>query len=363
MCTRFAGLGAEQREFFGGQMLGIFFRSPDLYTALGQRAWTWWLLNPQQRGVLVAIDGVERFIFGLQLKPGQTPDDIDPAALFGVVARKPFTVELLDRSVWTAGHMLVAERFKVGRLLIAGDAAHLFTPTGGMGYNTSVDDAVNLGWKLAAVTQGWAPPALLESYEAERRPIAERNTAFARSMAESIGRMAIPADLEEDSAQGKTQRRELAARALAHGRAEFNIPGIQLGLRYVSGIVAEEDGPPPVDEPNRYEPSAFPGVRAPHVALADGASIFDRFGRDFTLLVFGDADASGWASAAQTIGLPLTVLRWPDAATLVSARSLYGAELVLIRPDHHVAWRGDSDANAAATLAHATGGSPQIQTA
>lgn len=355
MGTRFAGLGAEQREFFGGQMLGLFFRSPDLYELLGRKAWTWWLLNPQQRGVLVAIDGVDRFILGIQLKPGQTADDVDADTLFRSVARGRFSAEVLDRSVWTAGHMLVAERLQAGRLFIAGDAAHLFTPTGGMGYNTSVDDAVNLGWKLAAVVQGFAPAALLDSYEAERRPIAERNTQFARAMAESIGRMAIPAALEDEGAEGERLRSELGAKALAHGNAEFNIPGVQLGLRYESAVVASEAWPPPPDERNHYAASGYPGVRAPHVALPGGDSIFDRFGRDFTLLVFGGGDVGHWHDAARSHGVPLTLLHWPDAATASAARTLYGADLVLVRPDHHIAWRGDTRADATSVLGQALG--------
>ena len=166
MGVRYAGLAGEQREFFGGQMLSLHFRSPDLYRAIGERAWTWWLFNPVQRGVLLALNGVDEFIFGLQLKPGQKKEDVDVAALFRTVTHAPFAFELLDRSTWSAGFMLVAEKMQSGRLFVAGDAAHLFTPTAGMGYNTSVDDAVNLGWKLAAVAQGWAPPALLASYEA-----------------------------------------------------------------------------------------------------------------------------------------------------------------------------------------------------
>jgi hypothetical protein len=244
----------------------------------------------------------------------------------------------------------VADHFAKGRAFIAGDAAHLFTPTGGMGYNTSVDDAVNLGWKLAAVIHGWADETLLGSYEAERKPIAERNTEFARSRADSVGLIKLPTNLDEDSPAGDAARQALGKALYDHVRSEFNIPGLQLGLRYEgSPIVAVEAGAPHADEPTVYIPSARPGARAPHNWL-DGQSIYDLFGRDYTLLCFTGASPAGiqaWEAAAKGMGVPLTVLRVDSEA----AQTLYAANCVLIRPDHHVAWRGDASANPEPLLA------------
>ena len=161
----------------------------------------------------------------------------------------------------------MADRFSKGRAFIAGDAVHLFTPTGGMGYNTSVDDAVNLGWKLAAVVKGWAGEELLDSYEAERKPIAHRNTTFARAMADSIGSIKVPANIDDEGADAARVRQQLGEALHQHVRNEFNIPGLQLGLRYEgSPIVASEEGAPTPDQPNRYIPSARPGARAAPLA-------------------------------------------------------------------------------------------------
>jgi 2-polyprenyl-6-methoxyphenol hydroxylase-like FAD-dependent oxidoreductase len=348
----YAGASAEERDFFGGQMLSIYFRSSDLYQVMGKpRAWQYWAVNPKQRGLLVSVDGVDTFLMGIQLKKGQTPADIDIAAVSLAVAGAPFEMRIIDTAPWLAGYTLVAERFGSGRVFLAGDAAHLFTPTGGMGYNTSIDDVVNLGWKLAAVLQGWAPPALLESYEQERRPIAERNTAFARRMADSVGKVRIPAQVEDGDAAGAAARRELGADLARHVRTEFNIPGLQLGLSYAgSAIVSREAGAAPPDDPNHYVPSAYPGARAPHLETA-GRSLLDLFGRDFTLAVFDGSPTAAWETAAARLGLPLAVLHHEDNF----ARQLYGATLALIRPDHHVAWRGGSGADADAVLRMASG--------
>jgi 2-polyprenyl-6-methoxyphenol hydroxylase-like FAD-dependent oxidoreductase len=348
---RYSGQSEEVREFFGGQMLSVYFRSTALYPILGkQRAWQYWAINAVQRGLLMAIDGVDQFLFCLQMQPGQTAESVDfKAAMFAAIGRV-FDFELINAGPWQAGFTLVADRFRKGPAFIAGDAAHLFTPTGGMGYNTSVDDAVNLGWKLAAVLKGWASEALLDSYEAERKPIAHRNTAFARAMADSIGSIKVPASVDGDGVDAEQVRRKLGEALAQHVRNEFNIPGLQLGLRYEgSPIVAMDGEPPTADEPNHYIPTARPGARAPHIWL-NGQSIFDLFGRDFTLLCFTpEAAAYGkqCQKTAASIGVPLELL----VCDSPEAHALYGAEQVLIRPDHHVAWRGKTGEDAETLLA------------
>jgi 2-polyprenyl-6-methoxyphenol hydroxylase-like FAD-dependent oxidoreductase len=349
---QYSGQSGEVREFFGGQMLSLYFTSTSLYQVLGkQRAWMYVAVNNVQRGMMVSIDGHSKFMFCLQLKPDQTSESVDyQAAMFAAIGAQ-FDYQLIAKAPWQAGFTLVADRFNQGRAFIAGDAAHLFTPTGGMGYNTSVDDAVNLGWKLAAVVQGWAGEQLLDSYEAERKPIAQRNTRFARAMADSIGLVKVPplVDLETDEAA--PMRQQLGAALAQHVRNEFNIPGLQLGLRYEgSPIVVSDATPPTDDQPNAYIPGARPGARAPHIWL-DGKSMLDLLGRDFTLLCFTPAqqasDMADWQRCATQLRLPLDILYCDN----VDARALYGADRVLIRPDHHVAWRGDASADAAAILA------------
>lgn len=341
MGVKYSGEGTEVRDFMGGQMLSIYFRSSDLYQVLGGRqSWQYWAINPTQRGLLTAIDGGETFLLIIQLAPGQSAADIDCRAVTAEVVGAPHDFDLVAALPWNAGYMLVADRFSKGRLFIAGDAAHLFTPTGGMGYNTSVDDVVNLGWKLALVIGGHAPAALLDSYESERRPIAFRNTAFARRMADSIGRIAIPRLIEDEGAAGDASRAEAGAQLARHAVSEFRIPGLQLGLRYEgSPIVAQEAGDWPPDDPNEYVPSARPGSRAPHLVV-EGKPLFDRFHRDFTLLTTEPVDVEAWQAAAAERGLQLGILTLGQR----EVRDLYAAPSVLVRPDHHVAWRGAVDA-------------------
>jgi 2-polyprenyl-6-methoxyphenol hydroxylase-like FAD-dependent oxidoreductase len=346
----YSGHSKEKREFFGGQMLSLYFTSPSLYKVLNkQQAWMYVAVNAVQRGMMVSIDGESTFMFCLQLKPDQTPESVDyQAAMFAAIGAA-FDYELIAKAPWQAGFTLVADSFKQGRVFIAGDAAHLFTPTGGMGYNTSVDDAVNLGWKLAAVVQGWGGEKLLDSYEAERKPIAQRNTSFARAMADSIGLVKVPPQLDLESTEAAPVRQQLGAALAQHVRNEFNIPGLQLGLRYEgSPIVVGDATASTADQPNTYIPSARPGARAPHIWL-DEKSILDLLGRDFTLLCFGDSEQTGpahdsadWQRAATALGIPLSVLHCSNP----DARALYGAARVLIRPDHHIAWRGDAHADA-----------------
>ncbi len=354
---RYSGQSEEVREFFGGQMLSVFLSSKTLYDVLGnKRAWQYWAVNAVQRGLLIAIDGIDRFLFCLQMQPGQTKESVDyESAMFKAIGAS-FEYELIAVEPWNAGFTLVADAFSKDRAFIAGDAAHLFTPTGGMGYNTSVDDAVNLGWKLAAVVQGWAGESLLDSYEAERKPIGHRNTAFARSMADSIGSIKVPANVDDNTPEAAEIRRGMGTALAQHVRNEFNIPGLQLGLRYEgSPIVAAEPDTQTPDQPNTYVPTARPGSRAPHIWLGD-QSIFDLFGRDFTLLCFtpegkaaAERDADRWSKEAAALGMPLHILYCASA----DARKLYGADRILIRPDHHVAWRGAVSADVTSILAMA----------
>jgi 2-polyprenyl-6-methoxyphenol hydroxylase-like FAD-dependent oxidoreductase len=344
----FEGYTDGDRDFFGGQMLSVYFTSKDLYAVLAKKkAWMYWAVNAQQRGMLVSIDGVDKFLFALQLKAGQTAESVDFQAAAMKAIGAPFDFSLIGVAPWFAGFTLVAEKFAKGRVFISGDAAHLFTPTGGMGYNTSVDDAVNLGWKLAAVIKGWASEKLLQTYELERKPIAERNTAFARLMADNIGNIKPPIDVEAPGPDGEAARQAFGQALNKHVRSEFNIPGLQLGLRYnQSPIVATEDSPIPEDQPNRYIPSAKPGGRAPHLWI-NGESIFDLFGLDFTLICLGQPsdlqspDIEHWRQRFASSNVPLHILFCDNE----EARQLYQATRVLIRPDHHVAWRGDASCN------------------
>jgi 2-polyprenyl-6-methoxyphenol hydroxylase-like FAD-dependent oxidoreductase len=340
----YQGWSGEERDFMGGRMLALYFRSRDFYSLVpARRCWQYWAVNRVRRSFLCSIDGEGLLVYHTQLPRGAEPTEAFAREALALSTGREFPIEPIGTATWTAGFTLVAERYADphARVFIAGDAAHLFTPTGGQGYNTAVDDCANLGWKLAAACEGWGGPRLLATYEAERKPIGHRNTGFARAMADSIGRMAIPENLEDETPQGARSRETLGKQLVDHCNREFDIPGIHFGVFYGESPVVCDDGTPaPGDDPHRYVPHATPGARAPHLWLGDGVSIFDRFGRDFTLLRLGGAasDSRALEAAARRRGMPLDVLDAPQPA----ARDLYGRDLVLVRPDHHVAWRGNA---------------------
>jgi hypothetical protein len=317
----------------------------------------YWAVNRERRGLIASVNGHDEFTFHTQLRPDEKPEQITDAQaklMFQAALGANLDVDIVARSTWNAGYTLVAEKFQRGRIFLGGDAAHLFTPTGGLGYNTAVEDAVNLGWKLAAVIKGWSGPGLLASYETERQAIARRNTAYARGFAESVGLFVPPLELEEDSPAGEAARKRTGDHFNYHARFEFNIPGITFGGRYDdSPIIVADNTLPPPDRPNDYVPTACPGGRAPHLWLADGRSLYDAFGFEFTLLQLGTqpSEATPFETAAKAVGIPLSIV----SVAGDEARDLYQADLALIRPDQIIAWRGNSPANAVSVLRQASG--------
>lgn len=352
---RYTGETGVVRDFFGGRMAAIYLRAPGFYrTTNHPPAWMYWAFNPERRSWLAAVNGVDEFAFHTQLKPHEEARPLDEAfarELFAQAMGQALDFEIIALDSWVAGHALVSESLGTKRVLIGGDAAHLFTPAGGLGYNTAVEDAVNLGWKLAAVLNGQAAEPLIDSYRYERRKVAVRNTGYARDLATSIGGFVPDPAIEQVGPEGEVARSVAGDYLNAHARREFNIPGITLGGRYDGSPVIMSDGTPlPTDAANHYEQTASPGGRAPHLWLPDGRSLFDTFGLEWTLLDFSGG-GDGFARAAADLGVPLT--RVQDLPK--SAHDLYGADLALIRPDQIVAWRGAADSDAALVLANVTG--------
>jgi 2-polyprenyl-6-methoxyphenol hydroxylase-like FAD-dependent oxidoreductase len=352
------GVTGIQREFMGGKMFAVYLRAPGFLSVLRHpKAWMYVAVNHRRRAFMAAVDGVAEFAFHAALKPGEDAEDWtaeDARRVFAEAVGAELAVEILSTGTWLAGHALVAQRFQQGRVFIAGDAAHLFTPTGGLGCNTAVEDAVNLAWKLASVIRGQAPEAVLDSYEMERKRMAERNTGFARRFADSVGLFAAKPELEEESGRGDAER-ALAARHLdAHARLEFNIPGVTFGGRYDgSPIIVGDGSTPPPDEPNTYVATASPGGRPPHAWLDDGRSLFDLFHAEWTLLALGPdvPSTAAFEAAARDFAMDLRVVRVPQS----SLRGLYEAPFALIRPDQIVAWRGATADDALDVLSRVTG--------
>ena len=352
------GATGVRRDFMGGQMFAVYLRAPDFYRVFPHaRAWMYVSVNAQRRAFMASVDGRAEFAFHAAVHEGEDADawtEADARRVFAQALGCEIPIEVLSSGTWTAGHSLVAQSFGRGRVFIAGDAAHLFTPTGGLGYNTAVEDAVNLGWKLAAVLRGTSPPSLLDSYETERKPLAIRNTGYARHFADSVGLFPAREVLEEEGEAGAIARARAAEHLDAHVRLEFNIPGVTFGGRYDGSPLVVPDGTvPPPDAPNSYVPTACPGGRPPHAWLADGRSLYDTFHREWTLLVLGGdpPDARPFEIAARELALDLQVVHHPEMAL----RELYEAPLALIRPDQIVAWRGGDAGEAARVLAIASG--------
>lgn len=334
----YVGTAGDKREFMGGRMAAAYFSAPGLAQAVrGGPAWQYWTLNNDQRALIISVDGRGRYVINIQLRDGQQPDvdDVGRRLANAMGANIPF--ELISNTVWTAGFALVAEKMRDGRVFLAGDAAHLFTPTGGLGYNTGIEDAANLAWKLDALIKGQAGTALADSYEAERRPASLRNTEFARQFADSIGHIRLPTDIEAEGDPGNFARRAVGDYLFLHATREFVIPGVQLGTRFEdSPIVSTETGNPPPDTANLYLPCGRPGHRAPHVWMADGSALYDHLGQGFTLLQLTAPGQEAALSATCPAGVKTLTLPSEEA------RDLYGADYVLIRPDLHIAWRGNT---------------------
>jgi 2-polyprenyl-6-methoxyphenol hydroxylase-like FAD-dependent oxidoreductase len=339
----YAGEAGVVRDFIGGRMHAIYFRSSDLYNIVKKnKAWMYWAFNADRRSFMAAIDGKSEFVFHTQLKPNEENIEIDESKACAMIFQafgKIINIDIISRTSWTAGFALVAERLNQGRMFIAGDAAHLFTPTGGLGYNTGIEDVVNLGWKLAAVISGWGGANLLESYHTERHLNSLRNLQFAKKFADSIGSYTAVSELEDDTIEGRIARKKAGVYLEAHARAEFNIPGITFGYRYQgSSVIVEENTPLPPDLANKYVPTASPGGRAPHAWLSGEVSLYDKLGFEFTLLCLREGlDTLEAKNIAYNRSIPLKILQIND----VNLQSLYQANLILIRSDQVVVWRGE----------------------
>jgi FAD binding domain len=256
-------------------------------------------------------------------------------------------------------NLLIAESYGEGRVFLAGDAVHLVIPTGGLGMNSGAGDAIDLSWKLAAVLQGWGGPKLLPSYTTERRRVGEYNVQASRfaTMGRRRWRSMWRPNIRDATPEGARTRAELARVADIEQRKSNEMTGAELGYSYAgSPLIWPEPGEPPPQDFITYRPTTFPGARLPHTWLNDGTAMQDRIGYElaYTLLQLGgtQADVTPLVRAFGTIGAPLRVLDIADAA----AREVYGYDLLLVRPDLHVAWRGNRlPADPARLAAMATG--------
>jgi 2-polyprenyl-6-methoxyphenol hydroxylase-like FAD-dependent oxidoreductase len=320
----------------------VIFRCPHLLSLHDKgKAYRHIFIGPEGTwATIVAINGRDEWrfsIIGGSEQRDYTTDDIK-AAIRRAVGRD-FEFEILSVLPWVRRE-LVAERYRNSRGFIAGDAVHVMSPTGGFGMNTGIQDVVDLSWKLAATIEGWGGDRLLDSYGVERQPIGTRNVTEASGNLRRMLSVPPHPDLLDDTPQGAATREKVGREFSETMRREWFTLGAHLGYRYENSPICWPDGTAaPADDPRVYVPTARPGHRAPHAFLADGRSTLDLFGRGFALLGFGAdaAQAAPLLEAARKRHLPLTF----TAIAEPHIAALYERKFVLVRPDGHVAWRGD----------------------
>ncbi|HEX2928649.1 MAG TPA: FAD-dependent monooxygenase [Candidatus Binatia bacterium] len=330
-----------QGVFSQGLNVAVLFRSPLLKFIGHGPAVMYQIINDKLNGTVAAVDGKELWRLNIRNVNQEQIDRLNAPEKLRHALGEKISFELLDVRPWT-GHCVVADKYQEGRTFLAGDAAHLNWPTGGFGMNTGVSDAVDIGWKLAAVLQGWGGSKLLDSYTAERKPIAMINVNEAAEMRANYDKETPFSGMISDDSDAGRELREKARAAIMRTRAkefQHDSAGIELGYRYENSPICISDGTsaPPLDH-GLYVPSTWPGVRAPHAWLKDGRSTLDLFGKRFVLLNFSAANTSTITDTAKEVGMPLEVIALNDA----KARHTYERDLVLVRPDGHVAWRGDA---------------------
>lgn len=327
-----AGIGEDGFDIPGlpGAFM-VHFKSRDLATLHRHgRFWHYFAF----RYVIIAQDEVDTWTAHVN---GMRPDEFDtppadPAAYLTETMRTELKIDkVLLTSRWRPGFML-AERFRAGRVLLAGDSAHRMFPTGAYGMNTGIGCAVDAAWKIGALVRGFGGPGLLDSYDTERRPVSRRNLETSRR---HIGvHLQAGGLLREGAAIADV------ASFLERERGENEYRGIELDYRYTGSPVVWPDGSPePSWTPRDYTPSTWPGSRPPSVLLKDETPIYDRFAAAFTLVDFaGDGRANALLEAAAAQRVPVHHAVVADE----HARDIWERDLVLLRPDHHVAWRGNA---------------------
>ena len=345
------GASSGVREALGLTMLGtpvltyttnVIFRCPDLVQLHDKgRGYRHIMIGPEGTwATIVAINGADQWRFSLIGSTART--SYSEAEIREAIIRavgRDFEFEILSIVPW-ARKELVADHYGKGRVFLAGDAVHAMSPTGGFGMNTGIGDSVDLAWKLAAVLEGWGGPRLLDSYEIERRPTAVRNVTEASKNLKFMMSPGHNPQLLDDTEEGAAVRARVGAEFSAGMKNEWFTLGIHLGYRYDPSPICWPDGSPlPPYDTTHYVPTSRAGSRAPHLWLTDGRSTLDLFGRGFVLLKLGSADVetAGLVDAGRAVGLPLELIEIDEPHVIAA----YQTRLVLVRPDGHVAWRGD----------------------
>jgi len=353
--------------------VSFYFRSKDFLKIHGKGLGNlYFVFAPDSFGVFTAIDGAELWSFQYYfLDHSKTTEAIDAREVLTRAVGRPFDFTLHATTHWHH-HQSVARRWRSmqGRVFLAGDSAHLFVPTGGVGMNTGIGDAIDLGWKLAAVEAGQGGPALLDSYEIERKPIAVRNSVVSANNSDKIDMVMdeVPPEIDEDSEAGEAARAHIIPKIRWMSR-QFNSAGLHLGYRYVDSPVIVPDGSPePPDDPAQVVPSTWPGSRAPHAWIGNdtslrGTSTLDWFGRNWVLVVASGVAAqerAGMAAAFDAAFARRRIALSHAALPSTAHDHLFERKWVLVRPDGHVAWRGNGLAESADQITSVVTGNSSV---
>lgn len=342
------------RKLIGSRLTGTdvvqrvqstYIHAPQLKDLIVQKpAWMTMSLNPRRCGTTVSIDGRDNWLIHNHLAADETgfeSVDRDWALRTILGVNDQFRYEILSKEDWV-GRRLVADRFRDRRAFICGDAAHLWIPYAGYGMNAGIADAVDLCWILAAVLQGWASPRMLDAYEAERQPITEQVSHFAMNHALAVmsQRRAVPAEVEIDGPVGDAARGKVGQAAYDLNVQQYCCAGLNFGYYYDrSPIIAYDGENPPPYSMGSFVASTVPGARAPHAWLPDGRSLLDALGQAYTLVRFNPTiDVAALTEAAALSHVPLAVVDVDRNKAAVRSAD----NLLIVRPDSHIAWRGDA---------------------
>src|SRR5262245_27667918 len=317
----------------------IYLRIPDLPAQHDKgKAFRYVFVGPEGTwSFLSIVDGKDLWRLQLVDLDEERLQNADIPALMRRCMGRDVAYTIEHKDLWERKRT-VADRFLDGRVFLAGDAAHAHPPNGGLGMNTGIQDAFDLGWKLAAVLQGWGGETLLESYDYERRPASARAAEVSLKNYRRLVSAAQRAEINAATPEGEAARRVIGEGLVQENEKTWQPIGVHLGYIYhPSPIVVPDDSARPEDDTFGNRPTAFPGARAPHLWLDKDRSILDLFGDGFVLLKFANVATDALERDAKIRGVPLRVCRIDHAA----AAALYERALVLVRPDGHVAWRGD----------------------
>lgn len=338
------------RRFLGAAYIGapagrpnvnITFRSHQLAALVPHpKSVHYWVLNPACPGVVGPLD-LDGTWWAIATGIAAVADEPEAKAIVEKLVGADIDIQVRATDPWQA-RMLLADSYGSGRAFLIGDAAHQNPPWGGHGFNTGIGDAVNLGWKLAAVIQGWAPPSLLASYQAERRPVAQRTIDVAAANMGTLSTELADPDLTGHGAAADAARAHAAATVQRTKTAEFHSLDLVLGYGYTTAAHRQ------VPAPGHFRPLPEAGNRLPHRWLADGRSLYDDLGPGFTV-IGADADVAGIVRAADRRAVPLTVLE-PNTPAV--------PPVMLVRPDQHIAWAGPRPIDPIAVLDAALLGFP-----